>query len=64
MASKDTAYNRMYSKVSNLQDCDLVAVWNALNDPKVWVGEYQDGISVNEWAQAVDSELSRRGLKK
>lgn len=65
MACKDTAYNRMYGKVARMSNEDLYTIWQALSDPKAWHGEmYGEGIPLTDWAQAIDTEMSRRGLPK
>lgn len=53
---------KMYSKIEKLADEEVRTIWNALKNynPKE---EYAIGISMDTWAQAIYSEMDKRGIR-
>lgn len=54
-------WDSMFKKLKGMSDEQICSVWNALKhyDPKEF---YAPGISMDDWAQQVYSEMDIRGL--
>lgn len=64
-APTETPYARMRDKIDGMPDDQLTSVWRSLCRTEWgWYDLYDPGggISMDEWAQNVESEMHRRGL--
>jgi hypothetical protein len=63
----------IYDRLATKSDTEVLGIWEALgnyiqydlltNTSTSWLDRYDDENTMDDWAQAVYSELERRGLK-
>lgn len=53
----------IYEKLAKMSNKQIKAIWEALDnyDPREWY-DAENCISMDEWAEAVYSEMDRRGI--
>jgi hypothetical protein len=63
ITDKEDAMKAMFAKIEALTNQELLAVWTALKhyDPKDFY-DRQHSITMDDWANAIYSNISRRGL--
>ena len=58
-------YQEALAKVRSHTDASLLAIWEALNTRAAWIdNRYNEYITLEEWANLVYIELSKRHLIK
>ena len=57
----EAEHERAAKKVRDMSDQELLRVWNGLQEYDPYE-EYNDALSMDDWARIVYSEKSRRGL--
>ena len=50
-------------KIENMTDQEVKAIWESF-DHVEWNAMYDEEITMDEWGQIIDSEMSLRGIKK
>jgi hypothetical protein len=58
-------YEKAVAKVVSMGDGDLKIVWESMNTHKYEASEqYDEGVSMDDWAELISSEMDKRQLEK